>query len=239
MSASMVFFLAAMSASFFAWSAMIWSSPSRYCAVSTCCCSRIRAEDSADLDAVLRETTGLPFYNTSQLSFQSVASDPMYVASNLRSHIAGYSELIVDVLRAYDFDRQISRLDGARLLYPVVSRFADVDLGPQAVSDRRMGAVFEELVQTFAAANYDAAGEYFTPRDVVRVMAELLVPQDKGAGRRTVYDPACGMGGALLETRRQIEVCNPSAVVETFGQEIKSVVQETAVDGIQLGGLMK
>ncbi|RAO19595.1 Site-specific DNA-methyltransferase (adenine-spe cific) [Micromonospora noduli] len=183
---------------------------------------RLRAEGFADLEAVLRETTGLPFYNTSQLSFQSVVSDPMEVARNLRYHIAGYSDLIADVLRAYDFDRQISRLDKARLLYPVVSRFADVDLGPQAVSDRRMGAVFEELVQAFAAANYDAAGENFTPRDVVRVMAELLVPQDKGTGRRTVHDPACGIGGALLETRRQIEVSNPSAAVETFGQEINA-----------------
>ncbi|GAA3450537.1 type I restriction-modification system subunit M [Dactylosporangium matsuzakiense] len=183
---------------------------------------QLDAEGSVGRDAMLREMAGLPFYNISPLSFQSVASDPMRVADNLRHHIAGYSELIAEVLRAYDFDRQISRLDRAQLLYPVVCRFADIDLGPQAVSDRRMGAVFEDLVQAFAAASYDAAGESVTPRDVVRVMVELLVPQDNRTGQLTVYDPACGIGTALLETRRQIEIRNPSAAVETFGQEINA-----------------
>ncbi|RKF24675.1 type I restriction-modification system subunit M [Micromonospora globbae] len=183
---------------------------------------QLDAEGVADVDAVLRETTGLPFYNTSRLSFQSLATDPVNVARNLRYYLAGYSALVADVLEAYDFDRQIRRLDEARLLYPVVSRFAEFDLRPQTVSDHRMGAVFEELVHAFAETNYDAAGEYFTPRDVVRVMVDLLVPQDQDAGGRTVYDPACGIGGALLEACRQIEINDPSATVEVFGQELNA-----------------
>jgi type I restriction enzyme M protein len=184
--------------------------------------NQLVAEGASDIDPALQATAGLPFYNTSPLNFRALLADPYSIAANLRSYINGFSAPVVDVLAAYDFDTQIARLEEARLLYSVVGRFAEFDLRPQVVSDRRMEAVFEDLVQAVSVINYEVAGEHFTPREVSRLMAELVLAADKDTGGQTIYDPACGAGGTLLEATRQLETRNPHAPVEAYGQEINS-----------------
>ena len=125
----------------------------------------------------------------------------------------------------FDFDRQIDKLERGGLLYQVVARICDVDLHPDRVSNLEMGYIFEELIRKFAEASNETAGEHFTPREVVRLMVNLLVDGDEDALAdpgviRTVFDCACGTGGMLSEAEAHIKALNPSAQVDLFGQEL-------------------
>ncbi|MGW3859343.1 type I restriction-modification system subunit M [Micromonospora arida] len=178
-----------------------------------------------NMDPVLRKTAGLSFYNTSEMSFRKLLGDQDHVALNLRAYIGGFSPGAVDVLEKYGFDAQISRLAEAGLLYQVVAKFVDVDLRPQVVSNHQMGYVFEDLVRRFSEAGNETAGEHFTPREVIKLMVNLLLAPDEddlvtpGIVRK-VYDPACGTGGMLSEAQDHIQEHNPHATVEVYGQEL-------------------
>jgi len=117
-----------------------------------------------NIDPILLRAAGQPFYNVSPLNFTRLLDDPGNVAGNLRSYIAAYSTGAVEVLDKYGFDNQITRLDNAGLLYQVTSRFADVDLHPDAVPNETMGYIFEELLRRFSEMSNESAGEHFTPR---------------------------------------------------------------------------
>lgn len=178
-----------------------------------------------NMDPVLRKAAGLSFYNTSDLSFRKLTNDESNVALNLRAYIGGFSPGAVDVLDKYGFDPQINRLDEAGLLYKVVAKFVEVDLRPEVVSNHQMGYVFEELIRRFSEISNETAGEHFTPREVIKLMVNLLLAPDEddlvtpGIVRK-VYDPACGTGGMLSESQDYIEAHNPHATVEVYGQEL-------------------
>ncbi|SCF19256.1 type I restriction enzyme M protein [Micromonospora purpureochromogenes] len=178
-----------------------------------------------NMDPVLRKTAGLSFYNTSEMSFRKLLGDQDHVALNLRAYIGGFSPGAVDVLEKYGFDTQISRLAEAGLLYQVVAKFADIDLHPDVVSNHQMGYVFEELIRRFSEISNETAGEHFTPREVIKLMVNLLLAPDEddlvtpGIVRK-VYDPACGTGGMLSEAQDHIQEHNPHATVEVYGQEL-------------------
>ncbi|WP_238447300.1 class I SAM-dependent DNA methyltransferase [Micromonospora sp. 4G55] len=178
-----------------------------------------------NMDPVLRKAAGLSFYNTSEMSFRKLLGDQDHVGLNLRAYIGGFSPGAVDVLEKYGFDTQISRLAEAGLLYQVVAKFADIDLHPDVVSNHQMGYVFEELIRRFSEISNETAGEHFTPREVIKLMVNLLLAPDEddlvtpGIVRK-VYDPACGTGGMLSEAQDHIQAHNPHATVEVYGQEL-------------------
>ncbi|MGW4500675.1 type I restriction-modification system subunit M [Micromonospora sp. NPDC004336] len=178
-----------------------------------------------NMDPVLRKAAGLSFYNTSEMSFRKLLGDQDHVALNLRAYIGGFSPGAVDVLEKYGFDTQISRLAEAGLLYQVVAKFADIDLHPDVVSNHQMGYVFEELIRRFSEISNETAGEHFTPREVIKLMVNLLLAPDEddlvtpGIVRK-IYDPACGTGGMLSEAQDHIQEHNPHATVEVYGQEL-------------------
>ncbi|WP_308290751.1 class I SAM-dependent DNA methyltransferase [Micromonospora sp. RL09-050-HVF-A] len=186
---------------------------------------QLRASGVQNVDPVLRRAAGLSFYNTSEMSFRRLLGDQDHVALNLRAYIGGFSPGAVDVLEKYGFDTQIGRLAEAGLLYQVVAKFADIDLHPDVVSNHQMGYVFEELVRRFSEISNETAGEHFTPREVIRLMVNLLLAPDEddlvtpGIVRK-VYDPACGTGGMLSEAQEHIEAHNAHATVEVYGQEL-------------------
>jgi len=187
--------------------------------------SQLRATGLKNMDPVLRKTSGLSFYNISKLNFRTLTADQDNVATNLRSYIGGFAPGAVDVLEKYNFDAQITRLDEAGLLYQVVSKFVEIDLRPEVVSNHQMGYLFEELVRKFSEISNETAGEHFTPREVIKLMVNLLLAPDEddlvtpGIVRK-VYDPACGTGGMLSEAQDHIEAHNPHAIVEVYGQEL-------------------
>ncbi len=118
-----------------------------------------------------------------------------------------------EVLEKFDFDNTISKLDEAGLLFQVLERFKNVDLHPDKVDNPTMGTIFEELLRKFNEALNENPGEHFTPRDVVHLMASLLLAGDEDGIRRkgkgaviSVYDPCCGSGGMLLITKEHVQV---------------------------------
>jgi type I restriction enzyme M protein len=174
---------------------------------------------------VLERVAGVPFYNTSPLDFRRLLDDPDHIAANMRTYIAGFSPGAADVLVKYGFDEHIKRLSEARLLYPVVAKFADLDVSPATVSNVAMGYIFEELIRRFSEASNESAGEHFTPREVIRLMVNLLLHEDDDALRRpgsvrTLYDPACGTGGMLTVAESYMRDLNPQSDLELFGQEL-------------------
>ncbi|MGH9306019.1 MAG: type I restriction-modification system subunit M [Acidimicrobiales bacterium] len=178
-----------------------------------------------NVEPVLCTVAGQRFYNTSPLDFPRLLDDPAHVAGNLRGYIAGFSSGAREVLDKFDFDTQITRLARADLLYLVLSRFAEVDLHPERVSNLEMGYLYEELVRRFSELSNETAGEHFTPREVIRLMVNLLFATDDdvltGQGViKTLYDPACGTGGMLSVGEDHLRSMNPSARLEVFGQEL-------------------
>jgi type I restriction enzyme M protein len=180
-----------------------------------------------NIEPVLCSITGHDFYNTSPLDLRKVLNDPSQVAGNLRGYIAGFSQAARDILDKFEFDGQITRLDKADLLYLVVSKFADLDLHPATVSNLEMGYLYEELVRRFSELSNETAGEHFTPREVIRLMVNLLFAEDDRALSepgvvRTLFDPACGTGGMLSVAEDHLRQLNPGARLETFGEELNA-----------------
>ncbi|MFF9054591.1 N-6 DNA methylase [Streptomyces erythrochromogenes] len=180
-----------------------------------------------DIDAAhfLRKASGHSFYNRSDLTLKKIAADPLNAAKNLQIYVAAFSENAREVLDKYEFSQQIKRLDGADLLYKVIGKFTDLDLHPNVVPNHNMGYIFEELIRRFAEQSNETAGEHFTPREVIKLMVNLLIAPDGDAltvpgAVRTVMDPACGTGGMLSAAEEYIRSLNPDATVEVYGQEL-------------------
>ncbi len=187
--------------------------------------AKLAAAKVANPEPALCITAGQQFCNVHKLRFHQLLDDPGNIAKHLRSYIDGYSSLGRQVVEKFNFDPQIDRLDESNLLYQVVGRVCAVDLHPDRVSNHDMGAIFEELIRKFAEASNETAGEHFTPREVVRLMVNLLLSGDEQAlGKkgaiRDVFDCACGTGGMLSEIDDHIHNYNPSAVVRLYGQEL-------------------
>jgi type I restriction enzyme M protein len=179
----------------------------------------------ADPDQALQAVAGREFYSTSPLTFAQLAADPANVAVNLQSYLRAFSPGARETLERFRFDEQITRLADAGLLYQVVGRFADLDLHPDRVSNDDMGRIYEELIRRFAEQSNETAGEHFTPREVIRLMVDLLFIEDDQALRdpgvvRTLFDPACGTGGMLAVATDRLSEMNPKAHLEVFGQEL-------------------
>ncbi len=179
-------------------------------------------------DPILRRAAGdLGFYNTSKLGFRRLLDDPQQLAGSLREYIAGFSPGAAETIQKFNFDEQITRLDEADLLYLVIGKFADVDLHPVVVSNLQMGYVFEELIRRFSEQSNETAGEHFTPREVIRLMVDLLFAGDGTELRtkgivKTLYDPACGTGGMLSVAEEYLRELNPDGQLEVFGQELNA-----------------
>lgn len=176
-------------------------------------------------DLLLRRASDQAFYNTSTLDFARLLDDANNVLGNMQQYIAGFDGSAQEVLDKFAFNEQLVRLHNAGLLYLVVAKFADIDLHPDVVSNTQMGYIFEELIRRFSEQSNEAAGEHFTPREVVRLKVELLFAADDEALRqrgatRTLYDPAAGTGGMLSVAEDHLRALNPEARLMSFGQEL-------------------
>ncbi|MDI6738758.1 MAG: class I SAM-dependent DNA methyltransferase [Candidatus Edwardsbacteria bacterium] len=177
-----------------------------------------------NVDPILCRVTGVPFYNTSRYTFDKLKGDPNNIAANLTHYIKGFSMRAREIIENFGFEEHIAKLDKADRLYLVVSKFCDIDLHPHAVSNIEMGYIFEELIRRFNEASNEEAGDHFTPREVIRLMVNLLFMPDgdilttKGIVK-TLYDPACGTGGMLSVAEDYVRELNPDARLEVFGQD--------------------
>jgi len=176
-------------------------------------------------DVTLNKIANHNFHNKSSFDFKKLQADPDNIAVNLRNYINGFSTSAREIIEYFNFDDQIDRLDDPKtdLLYKVVKEFETIDLTD--MDTMTMGYVFEELIRKFAEQSNETAGEHFTPREVIRLMVNVLFNEDreilaKVGVVKTIYDPACGTGGMLSVAETYLNELNNKAKLEVFGQEI-------------------
>lgn len=195
-----------------------------------------------DVDPILKQTSGVGFYNTSPYDFKKLTEDHNNIATNFQHYLNGYSENIRDIFEKFEFGKQLERLEGGKLLLLVIQELNKVDLHPRVVENHEMGLIFEELLRKFSEMSNETAGEHYTPRDVIRLMVEVLFETDakdlkKPHVIKTIYDPACGTGGMLTVGKDYvIENINKDATFFLFGQELNPVTYAMAKSDILIKG---
>lgn len=170
------------------------------------------------------DNPGLSFWTTSNYTLKKALQDPDNLAENLIDYVGGFSTNL-DVFKSFDFENIIRTLDNRERLPQVTQHFEGIDLSPDAVSNADMGDLFENLIYRFAESANEGAGQFYTPRDVVRLLVDLLYADDADALRgrgtvRSIYDPTVGTGGMLSVADEHLRSFSPDASTALYGQEI-------------------
>jgi type I restriction enzyme M protein len=189
-----------------------------------------------------------PLYNTSPFTFEKMLGDPPNIAANLTSFINGFSENARRIFERFEFELEIEKLDKSNRLFLIVKEFTDpkIKLHPKDLTNPDMGDVFEELVRRFNEQANEEAGDHFTPREVIRLMADLVYTDEEDVYKpgiiRTIYDPTCGTGGMLSVSEDVIKSRNTKGFLELFGQEYNAeswaiccsdmLIKDEAIDNI-------
>lgn len=164
-----------------------------------------------------------PFYNTFKSTLTGVLDDSEGIASNLVAYINGFSPQIREIFEKFDFEKEIDKLDESNRLFLILKEFCNIDLSPARISNVEMGGVFEELVRKFNEQANEEAGDHFTPREVIRLMVNLIFCDEEDVFKagiyKSIYDPTAGTGGMLSVSEEHIKEQNPDANLELFGQE--------------------
>jgi len=219
--------------------------------------------------SALQKAAGRHFYNTSPFTLRKLLNSPSQIKANVEAYLDGFSENVQEILRKFDFRNQLHKLENANVLYQLVEKFLskDINLSPEPVtngegkeihpglSNLGMGYVFEELLRKFNEENNEEAGEHFTPREIIRLMAALIFRPIKKLIKSTtylVYDDACGSGGMLTEAEAFIKIFaeeqGKDVSVELYGQEINPetfaicqsdmIIKERKTDQIKYGSTL-
>ncbi|HTQ53174.1 MAG TPA: class I SAM-dependent DNA methyltransferase [Bryobacteraceae bacterium] len=183
--------------------------------------------DAETIEKMINRKFKLNFHNTSDFTFQKLLGDPDKLAPNLVKFISGFSTRARKIIEKFNFPDEIEKLEEANRLFEVIKEVAAVDLHPNTIPTIAMGYVFEDLVRRFNEQANEEAGDHFTPREVIKLMVNLLFTFDDLVYREgkviKICDPACGTGGMLSESDKLIadpeHGLNPSANLELFGQE--------------------
>lgn len=194
-----------------------------------------------DLETILNKESGHSFYNISPFTLSRILQDPDKVAINLQTYVHAFSPSASEVLDKFGFSSKISKLDEKGLLYQLVGKFADLDLTVKSVPNETMGYIYEELLRRFSEMSNETAGEHYTPREVIRLMVNLLFIEDSKAlaGQkpiRSIYDPACGTGGMLSVAEEYLKDLNPNVVLNVFGQELNDETWAMARSDLMIKG---
>ncbi|MCB9100027.1 MAG: SAM-dependent DNA methyltransferase [Anaerolineales bacterium] len=193
------------------------------------------------LDSLLNNVAEQRFHNHSPLDFERLKGDPDHIDRHLVSYIQGFSKNVQTIFERFDFSGEIERMREANILYLVVSKFCDVDLHPNVVDNIQMGLLFEDLIRRFNEAANETAGDYFTPREVIRLMVDLLfAPDDEVLTTESkvfkLLDPACGTGGMLSEAQNHLRRMNAGAELLVFGQDFNPRAYAIAASDILMKG---
>ncbi len=195
---------------------------------------RLRGRLHGDaLDARLNKASGQRFHNHSPLDFEKLKGDPDNVARHLVSYIQGFSSNVRRIFEYFEVETEIEKMQESNILYLVVSKFADVDLHPDRVPNDQMGLIFENLIRRFNELANETAGDHFTPREVIRLMVNILFIHDDellatpGTVRK-LLDPACGTGGMLAEAQKYLREHHSAAQLYVYGQDYNNRAFATA-----------
>lgn len=177
------------------------------------------------IDIAVKERFGLGFYNVSPLDMATIASVDDNVDKSLKSYINGFSNNIADIWVSFDFNRRAKVLADANRLHAVVKHFSTLPLGPMELSDTGMGDVFEDVMYRAFNKKGKAAGNFYTPRDAIKLMVDVLIANDDDSlagesAARSIYDPTAGSGGMLLIAQDALQRMNGKIDVTLYGQEL-------------------
>lgn len=190
----------------------------------------LKAKNLQVKDGFLRRESGYLFYNTSKFTLEKLLSDPFNIGDNFRSYLQGFSDNVIDIIQKFEFDKEVTKMESHDCLYNVISEFCSVKayMGPDKVTSADMGYIFEELVRKFSESYDEHAGAHFTARDIIYLMSEILIGEDKQkltaeGVTTTIYDMAMGTSQMLgCMTEKLLEI-DPDASIKCFGQEINDV----------------
>lgn len=179
-------------------------------------------------DVFLKKAAGgLEFYNTSKYTFERLLDDPDNIEDNFRDYLNGFSENVRGIIEKFKFDSHITTMANKGILYIVIKEFTSpkANLHPDVISNLEMGYIFEEIIRRFSESHNEDAGQHYTPREVIRLMVNILFNDDNDilSGNnvaKTIYDPACGTGGMLSVAEEYLHELNKSTELLAFGQEL-------------------
>lgn len=191
---------------------------------------------------MLERASGSKFYNTSPFTLRTIRDFPGMLGDNIKQYVQGFSENAREIIRYFEFESQINKLQEGNILFNVLDEMLKIDLHPSHVSNIEMGYIFEELIRRFSEQSNETAGEHFTPREVIQLMVNVLFEADTAAltGEkvvRKIYDPACGTGGMLAVAYEYLRKLNPTMNVEVFGQELNGESYAICKSDMLLKGL--
>ncbi|OGS08240.1 MAG: restriction endonuclease subunit M [Elusimicrobia bacterium RIFOXYA12_FULL_51_18] len=183
-------------------------------------------KDLKNLDGVLTKASGAMFYNKSKFTLKILLDDAPSIKTNFDAYLNGFSPNVQEIIEKFKFRNTIDTLQEKEILYSLTKEFCkpDVDLSPASLSNHEMGYVFEELIRKYNESTDENPGEHFTPREIIKLMARMVIAKDHDHLKRrgaivTLLDPCCGSGGMLTVGKEEICKVNPTAKVELFGQE--------------------
>lgn len=178
-------------------------------------------------DVLLKKASGKAFYNTSKYTFEKLLADPDNIEENFRDYLNGFSDDVQNIIDKFKFDGHITTMANKGILYIVIKEFTSpkANLHPNVISNLEMGYIFEEIIRRFSEAHNEDAGQHYTPREVIRLMVNILFHDDNdilsGSNvAKTIYDPACGTGGMLSVAEEYLHELNAATELMSFGQEI-------------------
>jgi type I restriction enzyme M protein len=208
------------------------------------------------LDQMLNKVAKQRFHNRSPLDFDKLKGDPDNIEKHLVSYIKGFSANVRTIFDYFEFEKEIEKMKDSNILYLIVSKFSEVDLDPAKVRSEEMGLIFENLIRRFYEQANETAGDHFTPREIIRLMAGLLFIHDDAllgtpGTVRKMLDPTCGTGGMLAEAQNYMREHHAAAQLYTYGQDynkrafataasemlLKEVVHTGSSDNVRFGDI--
>ncbi len=194
-------------------------------------------------DGFLRDAAGFDFYNTSRFTFEGLLADADNIADNFRSYLNHFSKNVIDIIEKFDFDKEISKMEHNGILYNVIAEFCSKKayMGADAISAVDMGYIFEELVRKFSESYDEQAGAHFTARDIIYLMAELLIAEQSDTLRKqgvtaSIYDMAMGTSQMLDCLGEKLREIDPDAQLTEFGQELNEQTFAIAKSNLLIKG---
>lgn len=172
-----------------------------------------------------------PFSNSTDWTFAKIyTEDHMQMEKHFRDYLNGFSKNVEEIIDNFNYRAIVGQIVKNNRLAPLISQYKDLNLGPEQLSNLEMGYVYEELLRRFSEQSGEEAGEHFTPREVIRLMVELLdIPDPERS--LSIYDPACGTGGMLSVAKEHLldraggdkaKLRKVERFVTTYGQELQS-----------------
>lgn len=203
---------------------------------------KIKKMDEKVIEARLNQITGQYFHNKSKFNLDLLLADEKNIYKNMKHYIESFSSNVKDVFDNFRFEDTIDDLHKQKLLYQVVQHFAKADLDPTTIDNHMMGTVYEELIRRTSEAANEEAGDHFTPREVIRLMVNLLFAHDKELLKqkhiiRSIYDPAAGTGGMLSVAAEYVRSLNLDAKIDAFGQELNPEAYAICKSDMMIKGL--